>query len=109
MRASSCAIRSQIHHEATYSAGGLGRSAPVVVVRVVAAGPVALGPQLLDKSIRVPALEAARAVFDAFYRFIAWEGRLFRVADRAVEGFGRGGPDGGGGEEGVAGVAGERV
>ena len=84
MRAAARAVSVEVDHEAADAAGGARRGAPVVVVRVVAADAVALGPQLLDEDVGPPALEAACALFNALYRLPAWKGRFLRVPDLAV-------------------------
>lgn len=66
-----------VHHEAADAAAVLASGAPVVVVGVVAAFAVALGPELLDKGVSAPALEGACAVFDTFYGLGAWQGGFF--------------------------------
>jgi hypothetical protein len=46
-----------IYHETTYAAAGFTRAAPVVVVCVVAAYTVALGPEFFNEGVRLPALD----------------------------------------------------
>lgn len=96
MRAPARALVAQPRHEAADTSRAGARAAPVVVVRVVAARPVALGPQPLDEDERPPALEGARARFDALYRVRARDLRLVGVPDGRVEALDAGGEDGGG-------------
>ncbi len=79
------------------------RAAPVVVVRIVAAGPVALGPEFFDEDVGTPALEGAGARFDTTDGVGAGDGGFGGVPDGGVVVFGAGGPDCGGCEEGCAG------
>lgn len=74
MRAAALTLTVYIDHEAAYAAAVLVGTAPVVVVGVVAAHAVALGPQLLDKGVLAPALEGACAVLDTFYGIGARQG-----------------------------------
>lgn len=96
MRAPARALVAQPRHKAADPARAGARAAPVVVVRVVAARPVALGPQPLDEDERPPALEGARARLDALYRVRARDLRLVGVPDGRVEALDAGGEDGGG-------------
>mgnify|MGYP006877401999 CR=1 FL=1 len=103
MRTPASALACDVDHEAAYAAAGFCGGAPVVVVGVVAALAVALGPEFLDECVRTPTLEGASTFFDAFYGLGAWERGFFRVPDRWVEGFLAGGPDCARGEVGFAG------
>jgi hypothetical protein len=87
MRTATCAVRGKIHHETTHSAAVFGACAPVVVVRVVAAGAVSLSPEFFDENERFPALDAAGTLFDAFCCVISRQGCFVRVADFFVEDF----------------------
>jgi hypothetical protein len=70
-----------------------GADGPVVVVRVVAAGIVALGPKFFDEDEGFPALEAAGAVLDAFGCVVAGQGCFVRVSDFSIQVFLAGGED----------------
>jgi hypothetical protein len=66
MRTPTRAVGREVHHETGHAPMGFGADGPVVVVIVVTAGVVALGPEFFDEDEGFPALEAAGAVFDAF-------------------------------------------
>jgi hypothetical protein len=72
---------------------GFGADGPVVVVVVVTAGVVALGPEFFDEDEGFPALEAAGAVFDAFGCVVAGQGCFVRVANLSIQVFLAGGED----------------
>lgn len=67
-------LRPQIHHErAEPVPPARKRSRPVIVMPVVAGGIVSLRPHALDVQVRAPALEGARAVFEAADCVVAGE------------------------------------
>jgi len=97
-RGSALAFVAQPYHEAADATGPPGGVAPVVMIRVVATGPVSLRPESLYENVRAPALEDAGPFFYALDRRITGYLCLFRKAHCRIKAFDAGRPDGAGRE-----------
>lgn len=90
IRTSTFTSSGKVHHKRAYSvsAAPARRASPIVVVHVVASHVVSLRPHALDVEVWFPALECARAMFDAPDNIVAGEQGAVGETFRRV-GFGR--------------------
>ena len=77
-------IRGEVHHKRAHPPTLFARRRPVVMVCIVPADVIALGPEALDERLCWPALEGKSAMFDTLHRGIAVDERFFGFADGGV-------------------------
>lgn len=89
----SCTVTAQPDHEAADPSSGPTCTSPVIMIRVVTTGTIALRPQLFDKDKGAPSLESSSTRFYAFDCLRARNWRFTGMPNLRVKALLSGGPD----------------